>query len=57
VVDLVVPLSGRRFAHWVGGRDGEWAVEPGTFTLWVGTSVADLPLSLDIVVESSGADA
>ena len=37
-----IPVPPRRLAHW----DGEWVVEPGDYTLRVGGSVADLPLSL-----------
>ncbi|MGF6882824.1 beta-glucosidase [Nocardia sp. GAS34] len=42
-VDLELP--GRAFEHWTA--DG-WAIEPGAFTLHVGTSVTDLPLTTDI---------
>ncbi len=38
-----IPLPSRRFAHWAG--DG-WDVEEGAFALRVGSSIADLPLSL-----------
>ncbi len=39
-----IALPERRLAHW----DGEgWSVEAGTFALRVGSSVAELPLSLD----------
>jgi beta-glucosidase len=55
-VDLVVPLGSRRFAHWVGERSGDWAIEPGVFILRVGTSVADLPLSIDVLIEPVDAD-
>lgn len=43
-----VPLtvSARAFAHW----DGGWQVEPGPFQLEVGTSIADLPLEVEILV-------
>ncbi|WP_405485047.1 glycoside hydrolase family 3 C-terminal domain-containing protein [Nocardia sp. NBC_00511] len=37
---IQIELPPRAFEHWT--VDG-WAVEPGTFTLWVGTSVTDLP--------------
>jgi beta-glucosidase len=38
-----VTLPARRFADWAGG----WHVEPGAFTLRVGASVVDLPLTLE----------
>jgi beta-glucosidase len=41
-----IPLPARRFMHWVGERDGGWQLESGEFTLRVGTSVMDLPLSV-----------
>lgn len=41
-VTAVVPVPARRLAHWAG----EWVVEPGSYTLRVGSSVADLPLSV-----------
>jgi beta-glucosidase len=44
-----IPLGDRAFRHWVGGRDGRWAIEPGAFTVRVGTSVVDLPLSVELV--------
>jgi len=47
---VVVPVPARRLAHWVGGRDGDWSVEPGAYTLHVGASVADLPLSVEWTV-------
>jgi beta-glucosidase len=37
-----VTVPARAFADW---RDGAWAHEPGEFTLHVGTSVAELPLT------------
>ncbi|MGX5771096.1 beta-glucosidase H [Microbacterium trichothecenolyticum] len=45
-VTATVPVPQRRLAHWAG----EWVVEPGAFTLRVGASVADLPLSIDWTV-------
>ena len=39
-VEVTVPA--RAFADW---RDDAWAHEPGEFTLHVGTSVAELPLT------------
>ncbi|HZW41555.1 MAG TPA: glycoside hydrolase family 3 C-terminal domain-containing protein, partial [Agromyces sp.] len=36
-----VPIAARRFMHW----DGGWQLEPGEFTLLVGSSVSDLPLT------------
>lgn len=44
-VTAVVPVPARRLAHWAG----EWLVEPGAYTLRVGSSVADLPLSVEWV--------
>ncbi|KJL47198.1 Thermostable beta-glucosidase B [Microbacterium hydrocarbonoxydans] len=44
-VTAVVPVPARRLAHWAG----EWVVEPGAYTLRVGSSVADLPLSVEWV--------
>ncbi|RZT87372.1 beta-glucosidase [Pseudonocardia sediminis] len=43
---VTVPISARAFQHWspVG-----WATEPGTFTLHVGFSVADTPLTAEIL--------
>lgn len=40
-VTVRVPLPDRRFAHWAGG----WQLEPGTYTLHVGASVADTPVT------------
>ena len=42
-VTAVVPVPSRRLAHWAG----EWVVEPGAYTLRIGSSVAELPLSVD----------
>jgi beta-glucosidase len=44
-VTAVVPVPARRLAHWAG----EWLVEPGAYTLRVGSSVAYLPLSVEWV--------
>lgn len=38
-----IPVPARRLAHWAG----EWAVEPGSYTLRAGASVADLPLATE----------
>jgi beta-glucosidase len=38
-----IDVPARRLAHWAG----EWVVEPGTYTLRAGASVADLPLTLE----------
>ena len=43
IATATIPLPDRRFAHWAHG----WVVEPGTYTLRIGASVADLPLTLD----------
>ncbi|MDQ0646933.1 beta-glucosidase [Microbacterium natoriense] len=42
-VTAVVPVPARRLAHWAG----EWVVEPGAYTLRVGSSVSELPLSVE----------
>ena len=39
-----IALPTRRFAHWNGAG---WQVEPGTYTLRIGASVAALNLELD----------
>ncbi|MGW4354911.1 beta-glucosidase [Nocardia sp. NPDC004582] len=44
-VTAVIELPKRAFEHWTA--DG-WTVEPGSFTLHVGTSVTALPLTADI---------
>ncbi|WP_433590767.1 beta-glucosidase family protein [Nocardia sp. CA-145437] len=44
-VSATIELPRRAFEHWTA--DG-WAVEPGSFTLYVGTSVTALPLTADI---------
>ncbi|WP_306365642.1 beta-glucosidase [Nocardia sp. CC227C] len=40
-----IDLPQRAFEHWT---DAGWATEPGAFTLHIGTSVADLPLTAEI---------
>ncbi|MFK4834652.1 glycoside hydrolase family 3 protein [Microbacterium sp. ZW T2_14] len=42
-VTAVIPVPSRRLAHWAG----EWVVEPGDYTLRAGSSVADLPLTVN----------
>ncbi|MDQ0644155.1 beta-glucosidase [Microbacterium murale] len=42
-VTATVPVPSRRLAHWAG----EWVVEPGLYTLRVGSSVAELPIRID----------
>ena len=46
-VTATIPVPARRLAHWAG----EWVVEPGTYTLRAGASVADLPLSIAWSIE------
>ncbi|WP_341994707.1 glycoside hydrolase family 3 C-terminal domain-containing protein [Microbacterium sp. LWH7-1.2] len=46
IVTATIPVPERRFAHWAG----EWAVEPGAYTLRIGASVADLPQSLQWLI-------
>jgi beta-glucosidase len=55
--ELSIPIRSRAFAHWEGGDDGAWQVEPGAFTLRIGTSVTDLPLTVSIAHEPQGAHA
>ncbi|MCP9619543.1 glycosyl hydrolase [Nocardia otitidiscaviarum] len=40
-----IPLPQRAFEHWT---EAGWTTEPGSFTLHVGTSVTDLPLTAEI---------
>ena len=40
-----IPVPARTLAHW-DVEGGAWAREPGSFTLRVGTSVVDLPITL-----------
>jgi beta-glucosidase len=47
-VEAHVPVPARALSHWLGGRDGAWALESGAFTLRIGTSVADLPISTEL---------
>lgn len=42
-VNAEIPLDARVFSDW---RNGVWAYEPGEFILHIGSSVADLPLTL-----------
>ncbi|WP_433561506.1 beta-glucosidase family protein [Nocardia sp. CA-151230] len=44
-VTATIDVPKRSFEHWT---DQGWAIEPGTFTLHVGTSVTVLPLTADI---------
>ncbi|MFE3060616.1 beta-glucosidase [Nocardia sp. NPDC059239] len=44
-VTATIDVPKRSFEHWT---DQGWAIEPGTFTLHVGTSVTALPLTADI---------
>jgi beta-glucosidase len=44
---VTVEVPARALADW---RDGAWAHEPGEFTLHVGTSVAELPLTATTVL-------
>ncbi|MET7281745.1 glycoside hydrolase family 3 C-terminal domain-containing protein [Kribbella sp. NPDC005582] len=44
--EVTIPLHQHTFEHW----DGAWTTEPGTFTLRAGSSVSDLPLSVDLEV-------
>ncbi|GAA0956465.1 glycoside hydrolase family 3 C-terminal domain-containing protein [Kribbella koreensis] len=46
--ELTVPLHAHTFEYW----DNTWTTEPGTFTLRVGSSVSDLPLSTELQVRA-----
>jgi len=50
---VTIPVPARTLSHWDVGR-GDWTLEPGSFTLRIGSSIADLPISLD-TLERSGA--
>jgi beta-glucosidase len=41
---VVVPVAARAFEHWATG----WQLEPGEFTVHVGTSVTNTPLSANV---------
>lgn len=43
-VEASIPVTARSLSYW----DAGWQLEPGAFTLRVGTSVVDLPLSLSV---------
>jgi beta-glucosidase len=45
-IEVAIPLRSRAFSHW-DAVAGDWALEPGSFGIRVGSSVADLPISLD----------
>lgn len=45
-VELSIPLSARSLSYW---REG-WVLEPGLYSLHVGTSVAELPLTVEVRV-------
>ena len=51
VVTASVTVPARALQHW-STADGRWCVEPGAFRVHVGRSVADLPLSADLVVKT-----
>jgi len=50
-----VPIRARSFAHWEGDRNGQWQCEPGTFTVRAGSSVNELPLSMELNVQAAQA--
>jgi beta-glucosidase len=45
-ISLEIPLPARSFQHWANGA---WHTEPGVFTLHIGHSSAELPLTADIL--------
>lgn len=48
VVSVRLPVPRRELAHWADG----WVVEPGEYTLRVGTSATEVPLGTTCVVEA-----
>ncbi|HEX6684238.1 MAG TPA: glycoside hydrolase family 3 C-terminal domain-containing protein [Candidatus Limnocylindrales bacterium] len=42
-----IPIGRRALAHW----DGGWQVEPGRYTVHIGSSATDLPLTVDVDVD------
>lgn len=48
---VTVPLDGRAFAYYDVAKSA-WTVAPGSFTISVGDSVADLPLKADTKVDA-----
>jgi beta-glucosidase len=53
VAAVRIPIRSRAFAHWDTAA-ATWVVEPGDFLLRIGTSVTELPVTLD-VTDRSGA--
>ena len=51
-VDVDIPIPARSLSYWEGGRRGGWSLEPGTFALRAGFSVADIHRSADIEAPS-----
>jgi beta-glucosidase len=45
-VTATVSVAPRAWQHWAGS----WVTEPGTFTVSAGSSVVDLPLSVDVAI-------
>jgi len=43
-VDLTIPVTARSLSYWNSG----WVLEPGSYTLRVGTSVSELPFSVEV---------
>jgi beta-glucosidase len=49
-VTAVVTVPARAFADWT---DNGWRYEPGDFTLHIGTSVGELPLTATVTVKGA----
>ncbi len=49
-VDAVVPLPRRGFEHW-DTTSSSWRLEPGTFRLHVGTSLAEATTTVDVTAD------
>lgn len=50
-VSAEIHVPPRRLAHW-DTLSGRWAVEPGRYRLEIGRSSTDLPLAVDIAIDS-----
>ena len=53
---ITLPFDKRTFRYW-NNKEGRWVIEGGAWTVWVGRSSADLPLSAELSVEGETAEA